>query len=371
MSSWNAVDTQMMQRAIDLARNGEGFVEPNPMVGCVIVKEGEVVGEGWHQRFGGPHAEVEALRAAGERARGGTMYVSLEPCCHQGKTPPCTEAIISAGIARVVTAMPDPFPQVSGGGFSRLRDAGIAVEAGLQETEARELNAPYLKLLSTARPWVIAKWAMTLDGKIATRTGDSKWISGSAARQVVHRLRGRVDAIVVGRRTAELDDPLLTARLENEQPRRIATRIVLDSHARLRTDSQLVRTAAKYPTLVVTNEEAPPKGIAELRGACCEVLPFSGKDRQKRLLLLLDELGRRRMTNILVEGGGELLGVLFDARQIDEVHVFLGSKLVGGQDAASPIGGNGLEKMAEALQLASPSIERTGEDLYIHGRLRT
>jgi diaminohydroxyphosphoribosylaminopyrimidine deaminase/5-amino-6-(5-phosphoribosylamino)uracil reductase len=201
-------DSQMMSRAVELARRGEGFVEPNPMVGCVIVKDGEVVGEGWHQQFGGPHAEVHALQAAGERAKGATIYVTLEPCCHQGKTPPCTEAIIAAGIQRVVTALRDPFPKVAGGGLKRLVAAGIDVELGLGETEVQQLNAPYLKLVMAGRPWIIAKWAMTLDGKIATRSGYTKWISGEASRQVAHQLRGRVDAIMVGRQTAQLDDPM-------------------------------------------------------------------------------------------------------------------------------------------------------------------
>jgi diaminohydroxyphosphoribosylaminopyrimidine deaminase/5-amino-6-(5-phosphoribosylamino)uracil reductase len=185
--SFTSHDSSFMLRALALARRGEGYVEPNPMVGCVIVREGIIVGEGWHQRFGGPHAEVEALAAAGQQAKGATMYVSLEPCCHQGKTPPCSEAVVRAGIARVVAAMADPFPQVAGGGLKQLADAKIAVEVGLHEAEARGLNAPYLKLLATGRPWVIAKWAMTLDGKIATRRGVSKWISGGSPHDAARR----------------------------------------------------------------------------------------------------------------------------------------------------------------------------------------
>src|SRR5262245_56892479 len=211
----SAADSHWMLRALDLARRGQGFVEPNPMVGCVIVRDGQVVGEGWHQRFGGEHAEIEALVAAGKQAAGGTRYVTLEPCCHYGKTPPCTEAIIPAGIKRVVAAMRDPYPKVAGGGVRQLEGAGIAVEVGLHEAEARELNAPYLKLLQAGRPWVIAKWAMTLDGKIATRSGYSQWISSDASRAIAHELRGRVDAILIGRRTAQIDDPLLTARLSS------------------------------------------------------------------------------------------------------------------------------------------------------------
>jgi len=358
-----------MQRAIALARNGEGYVEPNPMVGCVIVREGEVVGEGWHQRFGGPHAEVEALRAAGERARGATMFVSLEPCCHQGKTPPCTAAILAAGVTHVVAAMRDPFPKVAGGGLARLSEAGMAVEVGLCESEARELNAPYLKLLTTGRPWVIAKWAMTLDGKIATRTGDSKWISGEASRQLVHRLRGRVDAIIVGRRTAEIDDPLLTARLESEQPRRMATRIVLDSRAGLSSESQLVRTARQIPTLIAVGPEAPAGEVQRLAKAGCEVLPFMASDHEGRLTQLLDELGRRRMTNVLVEGGGAVLGAMLDAKAIDEVHVFLAPTLLGGEQAPSPIEGIGFGQISNAAVLSRCEAEKIGADVYLRGRM--
>jgi diaminohydroxyphosphoribosylaminopyrimidine deaminase / 5-amino-6-(5-phosphoribosylamino)uracil reductase len=206
------LDALHMARALELARRGEGSVEPNPMVGCVIADDDEVIGEGWHRRFGFAHAEVEALSAAGSRARGATAYVTLEPCCHFGKTPPCTQALIAAGIRRVVAALADPFPQISGRGFSELTAAGIEVEIGLMESEARRLHAPYLKRVTTGRPWVIAKWAMTLDGKLSTRSGDSRWISGFESREIAHQLRGRVDAILIGRGTAVADDPLLTSR---------------------------------------------------------------------------------------------------------------------------------------------------------------
>ncbi|MFZ5831242.1 MAG: bifunctional diaminohydroxyphosphoribosylaminopyrimidine deaminase/5-amino-6-(5-phosphoribosylamino)uracil reductase RibD, partial [Planctomycetota bacterium] len=210
--SFRDLDPWHMRRALELAAEGEGYVEPNPMVGCVIAQGAETLGEGWHRRFGGPHAEIEALRIAGPRAAGATMFVTLEPCCHFGKTPPCTRAVVDAGIRRVVVAIGDPFPAVAGGGLAELRAAGIETTIGVLEAEAAELVAPYLKLLRTGLPWVIAKWAMTLDGKIATHTGVSRWISGPESRAVVHRLRGRVDAIVVGRQTAAIDDPQLTAR---------------------------------------------------------------------------------------------------------------------------------------------------------------
>jgi diaminohydroxyphosphoribosylaminopyrimidine deaminase/5-amino-6-(5-phosphoribosylamino)uracil reductase len=365
---FSPADSQYLLRALALARRGEGHVEPNPMVGCVIVKDGQVVGEGWHQKFGGPHAEIEALSVAGGQAAGGTMYVTLEPCCHHGKTPPCTRAILAAGIHRLVAAMRDPFPQVDGGGFKELSDAGVAAEVGLHEIEARDLNAPYLKLLATGRPWVIAKWAMTLDGKIATAAGSSRWISGDSARKIVHQLRSRVDAILIGRRTAELDDPLLTARLESGQSPRIAARIVLDSRARLPSDSQLVATAREYPTVIATGPDATHAEIRRLESAGCEVVRLAATSPGDRLIQLLDELGRRRMTNILVEGGSQLLGTLFDARQIDEVHAFICPKLFGGQNAPSPIAGAGVQQVADALALKNVQKTMLEDDLYITGR---
>ena len=367
-------DSRHMQRALELALRGQGSVEPNPMVGAVVVHDGQAVGEGFHTRFGGPHAEIEALRAAGEKARGATLYVTLEPCCHHGKTPPCTEAIIAAGIARVVAAMQDPFPQVSGGGIGQLRSAGIAVDVGLHEKEARDLNAPYLKLLSTGRPWIIAKWAMTLDGRIATRGGYSQWISGEPSRGVVHRLRGRVDAILVGRRTAEIDNPLLTARPEPPHDefgplvRRVASRIVLDSRAKLSSHSQLARTAAKTPTIVACGPDADDKDKQRLAALGIEVLALDAATQFERTLQLLDELGRRRMTSVLVEGGAQLLGTLLDARQVDEVHVFVAPKLFGGEQALSPFGGAGVERVAAAIPVVNLACERLGDDLYLHGR---
>ena len=363
-------DSQWMRRALDLARRGQGFVEPNPMVGCVIVRDGQIVGEGCHAQFGGPHAEIEALLAAGQEARGATLYVTLEPCCHYGKTPPCTEAIVPAGIKRVVAAMRDPYAKVAGGGFKQLEAAGITVEVGLMEAEARELNAPYLKLVQTGKPWVIAKWAMTLDGKIATRSGYSKWISSDASRAISHELRGRVDAILIGRRTAQIDDPLLTARPETGTPPRRAKRIVLDSLAQLSSSSQLVRTARQTPTIIACGPEAAEHDIRRLTAAGCEVLPFAAATSYERMLLLLVELGRRQMTNLLVEGGSQLLGALADARQIDEVHAFIAPKLFGGQRAPSPIAGQGVEQVAAALSLRDVRIEQIGPDLYLHGRTR-
>jgi diaminohydroxyphosphoribosylaminopyrimidine deaminase/5-amino-6-(5-phosphoribosylamino)uracil reductase len=349
-------DERLMARALELAERGRGFVEPNPLVGAVVVRDSQVVGEGWHHRYGQAHAEVNALAEAGPRARGATVYVTLEPCCHHGKTPPCTDALLAAGVARVVAALTDPFPQVAGKGAEVLRAAGVAVEFGPGAAAARRQNAPYLKLLTTGRPYVHAKWAMTLDGKIATRTGDSKWISGEASRQRVHQLRGRMDAVIVGIDTVLADDPLLTARPPGP---RTATRIVLDSHGRLPAASQLVRTAAEAPLLVATLDGLPRSAGEVLR------LPKQGD--HPSVAALLDELGRRRMTNVLVEGGANVLGSFFDARAVDEVHVFIAPKIVGGVAALGPVFGQGVERIADALQLAAWEFERIGDDILLHG----
>lgn len=361
----SAADKQHMTRALELAARGRGRVEPNPMVGCVIVSaNGQVVGEGWHTAFGQPHAEVEALQVAGAAARGGTMYVTLEPCCHHGKTPPCSEAVVAAGVRRVVVAMRDPFPYVDNGGIAALQQAGIAVEVGLLEAEARRLNAPYLKLLGSGRPWVIAKWAMTLDGKLATVAGSSRWISGEASRAIVHQIRGRVDAIIVGRGTAEADDPLLTARPPGP---RVATRVVLDSQARLGLDSQLVRTAKEGPVIVAASATVDAGRAEQLTQAGCEVLRLAGETDAARLESLLAELGRRRLTNVLVEGGAVLLGSFFDARAVDEVSVFVAPRILGGAAAPSPVGGRGIAEMADALGLSDVSVEQLAEDIWIRG----
>ncbi|MCH7727037.1 MAG: bifunctional diaminohydroxyphosphoribosylaminopyrimidine deaminase/5-amino-6-(5-phosphoribosylamino)uracil reductase RibD [Planctomycetes bacterium] len=354
-----------MARALKLAARGQGHVEPNPMVGCVIAQGNGTLGEGWHQKFGGPHAEIEALGAAGDRASGATMYVTLEPCCHQGKTPPCTDAIIRAGIERAVVAYGDPFPQICGKGIEALRAAGIQVDVGLLEQQARALNAPYLNLIETGRPWIIAKWAMTLDGKIATHTGDSKWISGEASRAVAHQIRGRVDAIVVGRGTVDADDPLLTARPPGS---RIATRIVLDSRASLSTDSQLVRTVNEAPVLIVAGPDLLDTKRQQLTDAGCDVLVCDAASRGERLVQLLSELGKRRMTNVLVEGGGQVLGSLLDAGLIDEIHLFLAPKIVGGAAAPSPFAGDGVQSIAQAIQLRDLRIELLDQDVYIRGQ---
>ncbi len=361
------LDSWHMQRALELAARGQGFVEPNPPVGCVVVRGAEVIGEGWHRRYGGPHAEIEALAMAGSRASGSTLYVTLEPCSHHGKTPPCAAALIAAGVRRVVAALDDPFDQVSGQGFEQLRSAGVEVVRGVCEHEARRQNAPYLKRVTTGRPWVIAKWAMTLDGKIATHTGDSRWISSEESRRIVHAIRGRVDAIIIGRGTAAVDDPLLTARPPGA---RTATRVVLDRRASLSSKSQLVQTAAEAPVLVVAGSDAPTKDVDRLKKAGCEILICDAGTRTEQLKQLLDELGRRQMTNVLIEGGGTTLGALFEGKLVDEVHAFIAPKLVGSATAPGPIGGTGVEQMSAAWMLDNPQYQQIEKDIYLHGILQ-
>ena len=360
-----------MAQALELASRGEGFVEPNPMVGCVLEKDGQLIGEGWHEQFGGPHAEVMALKMAlnssTTETSGATAYVTLKPCSHQGKTPPCCQALIDANIARVVVAHPDPNPQVGGNGIRRLQENGVQVEVGLLQDQAARILAPYLKRIQTGIPWIIGKWAMTLDGKIATSTGDSKWISNEKSRAIGHRLRGRVDAILVGSGTALADDPLLTARPAGP---RLATRIVMDSQASLPTDSKFCQSAIEFPTLVAVGPNANPEKVAHLREAGCEVWCGASDNPNDRLIELLRELPKREMTNVLIEGGSRLLGSLNDLNQIDEVHVFLGPKLIGGSSLYSPIGGTGQDLIANSKQIEIELVRQLDDDVYIVGRTK-
>ena len=354
-----------MARALAEAERGRGCVEPNPMVGAVVVREGRTIGVGHHARFGGAHAEVEALTQAGEGARGGTLYVTLEPCCHQGKTPPCVDALLGAGVRRVVAAMRDPFPRVAGGGFARLRENGVEVEVGLLGHAARRLNAAYLKRLATGRPYVTAKWAMTLDGKIATKTGDSRWISGPRARGLVHELRGRMDAIVVGIGTVLADDPQLTARPAGL---RTPARVVLDSAGRTPLGSMLARTAREAPVWLAVTGRAREERLAALRGVGCEILKFEGEG-EVPIVGLLEELVRRGVTNVLVEGGGRVLGAFFEDGQVDEVDVYVAPIIEGGDHGGSAVRGAGATWMADAIRLSRPRISQVGDDARVQGNL--
>jgi diaminohydroxyphosphoribosylaminopyrimidine deaminase/5-amino-6-(5-phosphoribosylamino)uracil reductase len=358
-------DARWMRHALAQAAEGRGFVEPNPMVGAVVVRDGREVGAGRHERFGGPHAEINALNQAGAEARGGTLYVTLEPCCHFGKTPPCTDAIIAAGIVRVVAAMSDPFGQVNGRGLAVLEARGLTVNTGCEAPSARALNAPYLKRLITGMPFVVAKWAMTLDGKTAVGSGDSRWISSERSRALVHDLRGRMDAILVGISTVEMDDPLLTARPPGP---RCPVRIVLDSSGRIPLSSQLVRTARVAPVLVTVTETAPAAKCEQLAELGCEVMRLPGQGRVP-IASLLAELGRRGLTNLLVEGGGRVLGSFSDEGHLDAVDVFLAPSLEGGDHARTAVRGQGLDFMRDARRLHDIEVSQVGGDVRVRGWL--
>ena len=357
-------DENWMQLALDLAVQGQGHVEPNPMVGCVLVRDDTLIGQGCHGKFGGPHAEVEALSSCGD-PHGATAYVTLEPCCHHGKTPPCTAALIQAGIARVVIATADPFPAVAGNGIMELRTAGIDVICGVLENEAIELNRPWFKRIKTGMPWLIAKWAMTLDGKIAAAGGASQWISNEESRAIGHQIRARVDAIIVGIGTALADDPLLTARPAGP---RTATRIIVDSSARLPLRSRLVQSAREFPVMVVVGPNVEPIKFESLRAAGCEILDLETNDYPARFCELLKRLGERDFTNVLVEGGSRLLGAIHDANLIDEVHCFIAPKIIGGAGGLTPVAGSGVTEIAAGLNLECVKVQTLGNDVYVTAR---
>ncbi len=366
-SSWNDDERRFMATALREAERGRGRVEPNPMVGAVIVKpDGTILSTGFHQAFGADHAEVDALKKAGRRAEGCTMYVTLEPCSHHGKTPPCTDAILRSGIKRVVVAMKDPNPLVCGKGIDKLRAAGIQVDTGLMEREALRLNAPYVKLTTTGMPFVTAKWAMSLDGRVATSSGNSRWISSARSRKAVHRLRGRMDAVCVGIGTVLKDDPLLTSR--GHGPRNPA-RLIIDSKLRLPLESQLVRTIDTAPLIVATTEAAydsPKRRALEDVGA--EVIPTSSKDGKVALSEVLRRMGeKKQMTNILVEGGPTLLGAMFDDRLVDAVMVFTAPAVLGQDDARSPVEGKGAEGIGSMFRITDTEVRIIGGDCLLTG----
>lgn len=398
-------DILYMRMALELAAKGRGHVGPNPMVGAVIVRDGRVLAGGWHHVCGSLHAERDALSRCTEDPAGATMYVTLEPCCHYGKQPPCTDAIIGAGIARVVMAMEDPNPLVAGHGAAILRDHGIEVVSGVLEAEARHLNRIFIKYIVTRRPWVVLKSAMTLDGRTAAATGDSKWVSGEESRRFVHELRGRYMGIAAGIGTAIADDPMLNCRLEGlRQP----VRIIVDSRASLPLDSALVRTAADYRTVVVHTAAAPQERLEALRSHGIELLEcpsaatpaapdmfrtsgtalFSGvaapaakEDNSLNtghtvnadlsakvdLFAMLDRIGAMGIDSLLVEGGSELNWSLVAEGLVDEYYIFVAPKIVGGRDAKGPVGGMGFAKMADAVPVNVDSVTPCGADWLVHG----
>ena len=344
------------------------MTSPNPLVGAVVVKSGRVIGEGYHSAAGRPHAEREALAACEEDPAGATMYVSLEPCAHEGRTPPCTEAIVAAGIRRVVVASDDPTDKASGRGLGILRDEGIAVEMfnGEVAEAARLINQPFRKHARTGRPLVVMKAAMTLDGKVATSTGDSKWISGEDSRARAHRWRAELDAVAVGIGTVLADDPLLTARVEAvpRQPQRV----VFDSEARLPLDSQLVRSAGEVPLIVICGRAAGRRPVEALEAGGAEVVVVAGENEGARVGAALDELGSRGIQSLLLEGGPHLAGAFLDAGEIDMSHTFVAPMLTGGRNAKAPVEGEGVERIAAARRALSTEVERIGGDVLVSAR---
>ncbi|HWP36216.1 MAG TPA: bifunctional diaminohydroxyphosphoribosylaminopyrimidine deaminase/5-amino-6-(5-phosphoribosylamino)uracil reductase RibD [Gemmatimonadales bacterium] len=364
-----------MERALELARRAQGWCSPNPAVGAVVVRDGEIVGEGWTQPVGQAHAEVVALRAAGDRARGAALYVTLEPCSHFGRTPPCTDAILAAGVAEVHAATLDPSPWVNGKGAEILRAAGVPVLVGAHEAEARKLNEGYFTWVRTGRPFVTLKFAMTVDGKIATRTGASFWITGSEARRYVARLRASVDAVMVGIGTVLADDPQLTARPGEWgdaalEPAHQPLRVVLDTTGRLPVTARLVSGGLPGTTLVCTTERASVARLRELESYGVETLVLPEGDGGVDVVAALQALGKRGVTSVLAECGGTLAWSLLQRRVVDAVLAFVAPKIVGGRTAPTPVGGEGLARMDQAMELVDPRWEVCGRDVMLSAYVR-
>ena len=375
MSTCTDTDRAHLARAIELAGRGAGAVRPNPVVGAVIAREEEVLGEGWHEQFGAAHAEINAIEACGlADLSDATLYVSLEPCCHEGNTPPCTDAILQAGVRRVVVGSDDPSEKASGRGLGILRDEGVEVliAEGELAARARLLNQAFRKHARVGRPWVLFKSAMTLDGKVATPTGDSKWISGEDSRALAHQWRASSDAVIVGIGTALADNPLLTARPSGlpaelaRQPRRV----VFDTLARLPPSSQLVAAAQEVPLTVVVSRAAAHADTDALEAGGAQVLVATGENEPARVRSALDQLGAMGVAGALLEGGPHLAGAFLDAGEIDEIRLFLAPLLLGGSSARDPLEGKGVERISEALRALTLDSQRIGDDLLISARLR-
>lgn len=361
------VNRRHMGRALSLATQGRGRTSPNPMVGAVLSQQGTIVGEGYHAYAGADHAELVALKAAGEASRGAVCYVTLEPCTHYGKTPPCTAALINAGIAKVIVASYDPNPLVAGRGVRKLREAGITVDVGLLQEEAVRLNEAYYKYIQAREPFVILKAALSLDGKLATRTGDSQWITGVAARRRVHEMRDVVDAVVVGIGTILKDDSMLTTRLE-EQQGRDPLRVVVDTRGRLPLTARVLRSGSR-PPLVVVGSRVPPTRLRRLKEARAEVVVLPQGDGGLSLRNLMHELGCREITSAMIEGGGKLATSALQAGLVDKLILMLAPVLIGGKKAPTLLQGDGVEKLAEAMHIHHLSVERVGQDLVLEGYL--
>ena len=362
---------EYMRRALELARKGEGHTSPNPMVGCVVVKDGRIISEGYHEKYGEFHAERNALTRCTEDTAGADLYVTLEPCCHQGKTPPCTDIIIEKKIARVFVGSMDSNPLVAGKGVQILRDHGIYVETGILDAECRKLNEVFYHYIATKTPFVVMKYAMTLDGKIACATGDSKWVTGEIARTQVHRMRGRYRGIMVGIGTVLADDPMLNCRVEGGVD---PVRIICDSNLHIPTESQIVKTASDIETIVACSQEAleserKQEKIRRLREAGIQIIGTEGA-HGVNLVELMKKLGEQNIDSILLEGGGTLNASALEDGMVNKVYAYIAGKLIGGMDARSPVEGMGIDRMADAITLQNMEIEKLGDDFCIVGYVK-
>lgn len=360
------MDIKYMERALKLAEKGAGYTNPNPLVGAVIVKDGRIIGEGYHKLYGSHHAEINAFRNASQDVRGAAMYVTLEPCSHYGKTPPCAKAIVEKGIKKVVVALKDPNPEVSGRGIKILQDNGIEVVTGVLEDESRRLNEIFIKYITTKLPFCILKTAMTLDGKIAARTGDSKWITNQESRRYVHKLRHRVSGIMVGVETVIKDNPLLNTRLDEENGSD-PIRIVADTNARTPVESKILNNQSNARTIIATTELAPKERIKKLKSRGAEIIITPMCKNRVDLKYLMKELGERKIDSVLLEGGSELNYSALEAEIIDKVNAFIAPKFIGGRESKTPVGGLGRPFMKEAIMLKDIDVYRFGDDIMLEG----
>jgi diaminohydroxyphosphoribosylaminopyrimidine deaminase/5-amino-6-(5-phosphoribosylamino)uracil reductase len=363
-------DVQFMRRALRLATLGAGMVSPNPVVGAVIIKQGVVIGRGYHKAFGGPHAEVNAIKDAGSSCAGATLYVTLEPCNHYGLTPPCTKAIVEAGISVVVFGMRDPNPDVAGGGGEELRRKGIEVRGGVLDRECRAINQAFIKYVTTGIPYVTLKAAATMDGFIAASSGDSKWITGEPARQFAHRLRSLSDGVLVGIGTVIADDPLLTVRLRGKKSRREPVRIVLDSELRIPMESQLVRSVSVGPVMVICGQDAQEEKEHSLSGAGVDVVRVAAASSGVDLVSALKALGKKRTSSILVEGGGRVLGSFLESGLSDNFHFFYAPKMLGDPAGVRMLSCRPRLKIADCVRAYGVTTRKFADDLLISGRFR-
>lgn len=360
------MNVKYMKRALELAKNGIGYVNPNPLVGAVIVKNDKIIGEGWHAFYGGPHAEVNAFKNAAQDAEGAEMYVTLEPCSHYGKTPPCAEAIIRHKIKKVIVALEDPNPEVAGRGIQMLKDSGIEVVVGELEEECRSINEIFLKFITTRFPFCLLKTAMTLDGKIAAKTGDSKWVTNEASRDYVHQLRHRMAAIMVGVNTVIKDNPHLNTRLKNGEGSD-PIRIIIDSSARIPLEANVLNHSSKAHTIIAATERADKEKLKQLEQKGAEIILTPFQDKRVDLKYLMQELGARKIDSVLLEGGSELNYSALEAGIVDKVNVFIAPKFIGGSEAKTPVGGDGKMVMQDAVMLSHTKVRQFGEDVMIEG----